>query len=164
LSGRPGRPARRYVARGIEHELVNAIPRVRRPGEVVHVLREVPIGRPGAGRTLRSELPGRTHDVRRGDVEGHVVTAVVGRELGVGVAGVAVPSAPRAPAHPGGLVDSDLREPLADEMEVPDESRAGEDARKLRTEGDRELDRAPRRNRCGERYREDGLVGGIVAV
>ena len=164
LSGGERRPAGRNVRTRVESELVDLVERVGRPGEVVHVVGDVLVGPPVAALAFRDALACRADDEVRRDRQRHVVAAVVGIELRVGVEGVAVPSPGGPPPHPRGLVDADLREPLPDEVEIADIARAREDPGQLRAKVDRERDLSVGRNGRWQLYGDNGLVRGVVAV
>ena len=78
--------------------------------------------------------PGRAEDPPLGNRHRHPVVAEIGKELGRGVKLGAVPA--RLP-----LEDGDLGKPLADEVEVTDETGARDDPRQLGFERDVDLDR-----------------------
>ena len=153
LPGGQRGPSGRNVGGRIEPEFMDLESRIGGPGEIMDVVGDVPIDRPAARLRFGDALARGAHDEGGRHRQGHVVVSVVGVELGVGVEGVAVPSSGRAAPHSGGLVDADLREPLPDEVEIPDEAGPRVDPRQPRAEDDRENDLAVRGNGGGERER-----------
>jgi hypothetical protein len=90
--------------------------RRRRPGEVVDVALLVGVrGRAVAVVDACGAHAGGADDEPPWQRDGDAVLAEVGVELRVGVELVHVPAAGGAAAHPGRLVDGDLREPLPDQ-------------------------------------------------
>ncbi len=156
---------RRDVLRGRKRRLDDDVVRVRRPGEVVDVGLLVSVGRrPVAVRALAGAHPGRADDVAAGRRDLDRVAAVVGVELGGGVELVAVPTARLAAAHAGGLVDAELREPLAHEIEIVLVARPRKHLRQLRREGDLQRDRPAGRHGLGKRDLRDRLVICIPVI
>ena len=150
--------------RRVERKLDDDEPRIGGPGEVVDVVLDVAVRGPVALRCFRDALAGRSDDEAGRHGHRDVEAAVVGVELGVGVERVAVPSAGGPAPQPGGLVNPDLREPLADEEVVAHVARPREDLRKLGVEGDVERDFAVGRDGRGQRHEENRLVRRVVAV
>ena len=127
---------RRDILRGRKRRLDDDVVRIGCPREVVNVGLLVRVGgRAVAVRAHAFSLACGADDEggRDGDVDG--VRAEVGVELRVRVELVAVPPARLAPAHARRLVDAQLREPLAGEVEVVLVPRACEHLRQLRREG-----------------------------
>ena len=131
--------------------------RIDGPREIVHVALLVHVsGRAVAVLAPRHPHAGRAeHHVRR---HRHLdaVVAEVRVELRVRVELMAVPAAGGAATASRGLVDAQLREPLADERVIADVAGACEHAWQLRGEGDVEGDARSGRDRfwqCHSRHR-----------
>ena len=153
---------RRHVLGCRELRLDDDVVGVCRPGKIMDVgLLEGVRLRAVAVRALALLHARGAEDVvaRHGDVDG--VAAEVRIELGGGVELVAVPSARFAAPHAGRLVDAELREPLADQVEVVLVPRPGEHLRQLRRKRHLEGDGPARRHgfrQCGLDHRLIVLV------
>ena len=139
--------------------------RRRRPGEVVHVALLVGVG----GRAVAVVHPrgahagGADHEAAR-QRDGDAVVPEIGVELRVGVELVRAPAAGSAAAHPGRLVDGDLREPLPDQEVVAGIAGPGVGLGQRRRERDLEVHAPARRDRLRQPDPRQGAVPAIAVV